>query len=282
MRKLAVDQTTDVLVAAKPAIDREDDVEFIGDALPAQLLMIAGFLESSPHNEALLALASQAFSEYAFGFVEDAMEDAAASNPDRATQLRHRARALYLRGMRYGLQLLAEEDDRFPTVFDAPEKELRQAVSDLGHDAVPGLFWTGFGLAGAINVGKDEPALIAQLPKVEVFMKRVEALDVDYHFSGPLVVLGAYWASRTQLFGGDLQRGRGYFERAIARHPKFLMTKVMFARTYAVQSQDRAFYEKLLQEVVATSADVMPTQRLANMLAHRRASRYLGEVDDLF
>ncbi|MEK6608257.1 MAG: TRAP transporter TatT component family protein [Myxococcota bacterium] len=282
LRQLTVDQTADVLAAGKPALDREEDVDLMREALPAQIKMVDAFLEVSPRNEELLALGAQASAEYAFGFVEDAMEVAAATDPDRAQELRRRARALYLRGMKLGLRILAEEDDRFPGVFYGPDAPLREAVAELDEDAVAGLFWTAFGLGGAINLGKDEPWLIAWLPKVEILMARVEKLDESFHHAGPLLTFGAFWASRTPMFGGNPELGKKYFERAIAREPAFQMTKVLYARTYAVQTQNRALYQKLLGEVLAANVDAAPEIRLANLLARKRAKRYLAEVDDLF
>lgn len=282
MRKLAVNQTADVLAHGTPAIDREEDSELARDALPATIKTIEAFLESSPENEQLLALAAQASAQYAFGFVEDRMEEVAASDPDASHALRRRARSLYLRGMRYGLRLLAVEDERFPGAFHGPDAALRETVTNLDEDAVPGLFWSAFGLAGAINLGKDEPWLIALLPKVEILMTRVEQLDAGFQYGAPLLTMGAFWASRTKMFGGDPEKGKAYFDRAIARNPGFLMTKALYARTYAVQTQNRELYEKLLREVIEAKPDAMPEQRLANELAKRRARRYLAETDDLF
>jgi TRAP transporter TatT component family protein len=282
LRKLTVDQTSNVLVAGAPTMDREEDVELAAQALPSQLKMIEALLESSPHNENLLGLAAQAYTQYAFGFVEDEMEAARATDHKRSEALRRRARALYLRGMQFGLRMLGEFDDRFPSVFYAGDGELKDAIAKHDRDSIKGLFYAGFGLAGAINLGKDDPALIAWLPKIEIFMMRVRELDERFQYGGSLLTLGAFWASRTRFFGGDPERGKAYFDRAVKLYPNYLMTKVIYARTYAVQTQDRKTYERLLGQVVDAKTDVMPEQRLANELARRRAQRYLTETDDLF
>lgn len=282
LRELTVNQTSNVLVAATPTMDREDDVELAAQALPSQLKMIEGLLESSPHNENLLGLAAQAYTQYAFGFVEDEMEIVRATDLERSEVLRRRARALYLRGLQFGLRLLGEHDDRFPKVFYGGNKELKEAIDKHGKDSIKGLFYAGLGLAGAINLGKDDPALIAWLPKIEIFMARVRELDERFQYGGSLLTLGAFWASRTKFFGGDPERGKALFDRAVSLYPNFLMTKVVYARTYAVQTQNREVYERLLGQVVESKTDVMPEQRLANELARRRAQRYLAETDEFF
>jgi hypothetical protein len=60
------------------------------------------------------------------------------------------------------------------------------------------------------------------------------------------------------------------------------MTKVMFARTYAVVIQDRPLFESTLKGVLAAPADIYPEQRLANEIAKRRAKRYLDHAEEYF
>jgi predicted anti-sigma-YlaC factor YlaD len=244
--------------------------------------MIEAMLESSPENAKLLELAAEAYAQYAFGFVEDQAEEAAPTDLERAKQLRRRAHGLFMRSARYGSRLLAQHNARFPAAVFGPETKLREALSAVDRDAVSGVFWTGFALAGAINTGKDDPSVIAFLPKVEALLMRAEQLDPKFQNGGALLGLGAYWASRTKFFGGDPDKGRKYFERAMKDHPQFAMIRVMFARTYAVQTQDRALYERLLREVLDANPDSAPNVRLANEIARRRARRYLAEIDDLF
>jgi hypothetical protein len=54
------------------------------------------------------------------------------------------------------------------------------------------------------------------------------------------------------------------------------------ARFFAVITQDRALFEKTLKDVIKTPADVWPEQRLPNMLAKKRAERYLAHAEDYF
>ena len=62
---------------------------------------------------------------------------------------------------------------------------------------------------------------------------------------------------------------------------KNLLAIVNMARTYAVKRQDREMYVSLLREVLE-AGDVAPEQRLTNMIAKRRAARYLRLVDERF
>ena len=81
---------------------------------------------------------------------------------------------------------------------------------------------------------------------------------------------------------GNLERARGYFEDGIARTDRHAFALLVnMASTYAVQAGDRALYVSLLTEV-ATGADLDRTERLANLVAKRRALRLLAQVDARF
>jgi hypothetical protein len=62
---------------------------------------------------------------------------------------------------------------------------------------------------------------------------------------------------------------------------KNLLALVNMARTYAVRRQDREMYVSLLREVLE-AGDINPEQRLSNMIAKRRAARYLRMVEERF
>ena len=284
LNTLMVNQMSPILEAALPSLEVEEDFEVAQDAIPAQLKLIEGFLESSPNNRRLLKLLARGWGNYTFGFIEDGIEEVKESDPDRAEVLTIRGRGLYLRGMNYGLRLLALNDDRFPAVMDQSPEALEIVLKSINDpDLVPALFWTGFGLAGAVNLGRDQPELIVRLPQVELLFKRVLELDERFFYAGPHLALGSFYASRIALFGGDLEKGRDHFERGIQlTNGTFLMHKVLYALYYAHHTQNRELFEQLLNEVVDTPTNILPEQRLANVIAQRRAQRYLSWADDLF
>ncbi|MBW2403965.1 MAG: hypothetical protein JRF42_09180, partial [Deltaproteobacteria bacterium] len=55
-----------------------------------------------------------------------------------------------------------------------------------------------------------------------------------------------------------------------------LIVQVSMARYYAVAIGDYELFKKLLDEVVA-AGDVLPEARLLNVIARRRAERYLNQ-----
>jgi hypothetical protein len=252
------------------------------EAAPGLIKTIDGMVVVSPRNEVLLELSAQAYCSYSFGFLEDDLETLREDDP-RYEPLRKRTTGLYKRCEDYGLRMLHEESDAFPDAINHDVATLSAAVKKLDDDAVPGLFWTGLALASQININRDDLAMVAELPKVEIIMSRVVELNEKFYNGGAHLALGLLYASQGKAMGGNPEKGKHHLDRAIQlTDGKFLMNKVMFARIYAVTTQNKDLYKKTLEDVLATPAEVMPDQRLANEIAHKKAERYLKQIEDLF
>ena len=57
---------------------------------------------------------------------------------------------------------------------------------------------------------------------------------------------------------------------------------VSLAESVSLQAQDRAEFERLLRTCLALDANRVPAQRLATLVAQRRAAWLLSRTDDLF
>jgi len=57
---------------------------------------------------------------------------------------------------------------------------------------------------------------------------------------------------------------------------------VSLAESVAVEKQDKAGFQSLLNRALAINPDVAPESRLQNLVAQRRARWLLGRVDELF
>lgn len=94
---------------------------------------------------------------------------------------------------------------------------------------------------------------------------------------------GGFYGARSKMLGGDPEKSKHHFERNLElTENKFLMTQMLYAKTYAVQTQNRELFERLLKIVLATPGDVLPEQRLANEVAKLKAQNLLEAADDLF
>lgn len=284
MTKMTANQTTAILVKAAATYDRESDLELAEQASLSNLKMLEGILEVTPDNSDLLLLASSSFSRYAFGFIEDRIEIADEQYDfEERDRLTKRAVDFYERGKAYGLRLLAQSRKEFP---EAIEQDLKQFSKELGHlekKHVPALFWTAYAWSSMINLQQHKPALLIELPRVELMMQRVLELDESFFFGGAHLFYGVYYGGRPKMLGGDLKKTKEHLERAVEiSGGKYLMAKFFLAIYYAVPAQDKELFERVLQEILLASPDLFLEQRLANELAKRRAKRWLNRTDDLF
>lgn len=266
--KIAVRMALPLVEGQYASLQEEADPQLAENALPANLKMMEGFLKEDNKNSALLTRLSEGFCSYSFSFVEE-------TQPDRAS-------ALYQRGKIYAMRALAVETG-VKNLGKLNLDRFNQKLAKMGKDDVPALFWLGQCWGGWLMLSLDIPKAFVDVSKVESLMKRVLDLDASYNFAGPHMFLGAFYGSRSKLLGGDPEKSHYHFEQSLAlTRNRFLLNRVMYAKTYAVQAQDKKLFLEQLDAVIKSSGNILPEQRLANEVAKLKAKRLLDMVDELF
>lgn len=267
IQKMAVRSLEGVLDNTMAAVMDEEDLRLAEQAIGGDLKLLDGLVRTDPENQKLLLLSCQGYTSYALAFAEDSLD---------------RARFFYRRGQRYGMRALALRG--IPdSVFHSTEAAMRRALAGLSKDDLPIVFWTVNAWGSAANLERDNPESIADLPLVNAMMGWVKEQDSTYFYGGPLLYFGTYYGSLPALLGGNVVLSKSYFDRAVAVNKgQFLMTLVFYAKTYAVQTQDEPLFRELLTRVINTPLTVLPEQRLANVVAKKRARELLARVSDFF
>jgi len=285
LKEFTVSTTAPVLRAAAASLPEESDVQLARDSAPASLKTVEGFLVSAPKNADLLSVLAQGYIEYTFGFLEDDYESLPddAKHAEQRDALAARATGLYDRAQGYAIRLLELDDKHFGEMFKKDVASAEAEAKKLDKKQAPGLLFTGLALASAINLNRNDLARVVELPKAIAVIKRSHELDPKFYNGGAAMTLGIIYCSQGKAIGGDPELGKKFFEEAInLTEGKYLMPRVMFARFYAVITQDRPLFEKTLKEVIAAPHDIWPAQRLPNELAKKRAQRYLAHAEDYF
>ncbi len=251
LNRTAARVTAGVVDKGLPAVFSQSDVQYVKEALPANLQLMEILLASDPGNKSLLVNAAQGFCGYGLLFLED---DA----PARASEF-------YAKGEAYAARAL---DGR------TPEK--------AGRKDVPPLFWDTFCKALYINVNRDKPEAVAELPAIEPAARRLLELDPSFYYNGPQTLMGAYYAIRPRLFGGDPDKARTYFEASLkGAGENFLLNRYLYARMAAVAAQDPELFERLLNSVLEAEPRDGAT-RLADEVAKLKSKKLLEKKDELF
>ncbi len=283
----AIDSTAKVLARAQPSMQMEPDYEMAARAIPGALKTIEGFHVAKPDNETITAILAEGFCQYATGFIEDEFEQATiAQDYELADYVAQRATKAFLRCMGYGLEMLGE---KWSNAILGDLEGVEALAAKAGKGKRDGMVWVAAGLAGAINMNKDDVSMVAHLSKARVLFERAVAIDDKTNLKDPAkralphIALGLLETGIPAALGGKPEVGGEHFKRALELSGgKFLLAKVFYARRYAVAVQNRELFHKTLIEVLQTDPAIWPEQRLANEIAHRRARRYLKQEKEWF
>ena len=128
--------------------------------------------------------ASQGFCGYALMFVED-------ESPERASGFYAKGEAYAARALKGAAPAAAKKSD------------------------VPPLFWNTFCKALYINLNRDKPEVLAELPTLEPAIEKLLGLDPSYYHNGAHGLMGAYYSLRPRMFGGDPDKAKSHFELAL-------------------------------------------------------------------
>jgi predicted anti-sigma-YlaC factor YlaD len=280
LKHLAANRLGDALASGSSVYASDDDPELIGAALPFGLKTIESLLQESPHHRGLLLAATSGFTQYAYAFVQTRADFIEDSDLTQATALREQAGRLYRRALGYGMRGLEE-------IQPGVQKSLRTvppaALANFRREDVPQLYWTALAWGAAISLNKTDLELGADLPQVELLMRRALELDAGYSLGAIYDFFIVYDGGRPAAAGGSVERARASLAQAL-RLSRGLRAAplVSFAETVDVGLQNRAEFEQLLNQALAINSNALPEQRLANVIAQRRARWLLGRMDRLF
>ncbi|MBM3976935.1 MAG: hypothetical protein FJ299_08095 [Planctomycetes bacterium] len=279
VRNAALDQVGDALVGSSTAWASDDDPELIREAAPFSLKLFESLIAERPTHVGLRTAAASGFTQYAYAFVEQDADYAESESFARAEVLRERARRLYLRARDHALAGLEVEHAGLAARLRAQPE---QAVAGLEGEDLPLLYWCAAPWGAAIALSKDDPERIAELPIVEAMFTRALELDESW---GDGALLSA-WIGLESVRAGA---GADALERAEQRYRHALQVSggvqaalhVAYAEKVCVQRQDSAGFRGALAKALELDVEAHPEQRLANVLAQRRARWLLEREPDL-
>lgn len=248
------------------AVVNQTDPETVRDGAPAYMLLLDSLLEGNPDDPMLLAAAANLYASYGAVFADE---------PARAARLTERARGYASRAMCNVFEPACAWESIDYEEYEASLSSLRERQAEVVY--AYGVAWLAY-----IRTHSDDWGALARLPHMEALLTRYieiaggEAEATVYTYLGILATL------RPPALGGEPEKGRRYFERAIELGGgKDLSAMVEYARGYARPLYERDLHDRLLGEVLAADP-VVPGYTLTNVLAQRDARALLASADDYF
>ncbi|MFH1874936.1 MAG: TRAP transporter TatT component family protein [Pseudomonadota bacterium] len=283
MKKMATTTIGKIATDGSVVLEKEQDVDLARNSTPSLILTLEVLSAGNPKDKRLLTLLAKAYGQYAFGFLEEDLLQYKHGDRPAYQKSYDRANLFYKKGKAYGLNALWYGDKQ-EKILILPQAEFEKELMKFGRKDVPALFWTAFCWGNWINLHRDDPMTFVDLPRATAIMERVLELDPGFYYGSVHSYLGAIAGSRPKMLGGNPELAQKEFQAASQAAPDYLMHKVLYAQYYAVQVQDKALFESLLEEVqdVDLSGLKQEDMRLANELAKRRAELLLERSDNYF
>lgn len=248
------------------AILNQDDPELVRAGAPSYLLLLDSFVEGDPDNPDVLAAGATLYATYGAVFAEEPL----------------RASRLTTRGRRYALSAMCETYRPACGWPDDNYEEFVATLDGIGRKKAKFLYTYGFASLAYLRAHSSDWNSLAELPQIEALFEHYLNISGDEVNGSVYTYMGILLTLRPPALGGEPERAREFFEKAIATtNGSDLGAKVEFARGYAKLMYERELHDQLLTEVV--SAD--PYQdgfTLGNILAQRDALLLLAEADDYF
>lgn len=280
LKRFAANRLGDAMAEGSSVYSSDDDPDLVGAALPFGLKTIESLLAQSPHHKGLLLAATSGFTQYAYAFVQTEADYVEDKDLAQAMALRERAGRLYRRALGYGIRGLEEIQSGFT---ESLQNDPSVALGAFRKEDVAQLYWTAAAWGAAISLNKTDSELMADLPLVEALMRRALELDEGFGLGAIHDFFIVYEGSRPAAAGGSIELSRQSLDRALELSGgQRAAPLVSFAETVDVGIQDRVEFEKLLKQALAIDINAVPEQRLANVIAQRRARWLLARVDHLF
>lgn len=280
VRQVAVKEFSRALADSGTVFASDNDPELVRQALPFSLKLLEALLLERPEDADLLLAATSGFTQFAYAFVQQDADRLEAVDIAASDRLRTRARKLYLRARDYGVRGLAARHPEFTSGVRGIDSGW---LDNTESSDVPWIYWTAAAWAAAINVSRDQPELIAELPLVDRLLDRALELNPAYDQGALHSLMISYVYSSPESGEAAARLARQHFDRAVSlSRGLHAAPYVAMAETAAVAEQDRSQFIHLLEAALQIDPDNEPKTRLINLVMQERARWLLGRVDELF
>ena len=266
--KLALKLSPSLIPNLTQVFFEECDTDIARLSMPADLKLIEGLLKNDPKNKQLLTTLCMGFTGYTMLFIEE-------EDPERASKL-------YLRARNYGFKALGLMKPISEEV--GPERNnILNRLANINNEELQILFWTTMSWNAWINLNLDKPIAIAQLSIAQACLEKVLEINPDYFFGTPYILMGSILASKPALLGGNKEKARECFEKAInLNNGKFFLAQYYFAKYYAVRIQNKGLFFKLIKDIDSIDPYELKEACLINVVMKQKTKRLMKMSDELF
>ena len=279
IKKIAVNAVANTLSGeGAGAFTRDNDLEFVGDAIPFAIKLMESIAEAAPKHSGIRWTLCSSYTQYAMVYVSWPADQVKDSDFDAYERGEARTVNFLERARGYCMAALELEYPGFEQEFMA---DSTAALSRVEAEHTGLLYWTGASWLARISKSKTSMDSIAELPLAADVIHRGLELDPDWA-DGSLHDIAILLEPNLPMPGG-YERAREHFDKSIAlSQGKLASPYVSLATTVSIGEQKREEYVELLNQALEVDASNDPDTELANTFAQEQARWYLDHIDDYF
>jgi predicted anti-sigma-YlaC factor YlaD len=145
------------------------------------------------------------------------------------------------------------------------------------------LYWAGAAWLAAFSADPFDFTLIITVPRAVALLQQVEDWDDTYGAGAVHEIFVSFYGSAPASLGGDEQKARENFSRAIALSRGLRAGPyIALASSVSVKNQDVAEFRSLMRAALAIDVDADIADRLVNVINQRKARWLLDHEADFF
>ena len=253
--------TSTVINPAVTNLQKQSDIDLVCEGAASYLLMIDSLIEGQPGHKSLLLNGVKSYSG------TTAALSSCSAPEDRILAISSKARM-------YGIRLL----EFYLPVTSGNLEEIEDSLEALSASSADSVFWGAFGWLSWVQQQQGSPQSMADLVIIEKIMARLLELNESLEHGAPHLFFGALYGAKPTLVGGDPEKSRAHFERALELSKRAnLLVQTTYAETYCRMTFNQELHDTLLQEVLDYPLEAAPSMTLANQIAKRKALQLLND-----
>lgn len=239
VQKVAVGTTGQIAGQASYEMEQERDWEVFYQATPGNLKFIEGLLYLEPKNEELLLASLKARAGYGFGVYETLWLDERLSAREDEI-VKNSLNMNYSKAIEYGLRLLELKGVELKVLqTKLQDNKLNDYLNkNLDKNDLELVFYTAQSMGSLVNYNRSRPILVSRLPLVKGLFDWVCEKDPNFNHGACEIFYGAYEAGRPKMLGGNLEKGRAHFLKAIEKFPYNRLARVSYMIHYVIPTFD--------------------------------------------
>ena len=186
----------------------------------------------------------------------------------------------YQKGISMAEKGMVASSDAFKERVKAGDRP-EDAVDALDMKGQPAMYWYASNL-GRWAKQSGFSTLIREKDRIKKIMERVMELDENYFFAGPHRYFGAMYGLAPGFAGGDMDKSREHFEKAISLAPNYLGSRVLYLEVWAQKEEDEDVWREQMDIIDATAEGALDGMTPENHFEKKKAADLKSKEEDIF